>query len=85
MYYLKARDLDERTALLDHLKHCGVMAVFHYVPLHSSTAGLRFSRFHGDDRHTTRESERLLRLPLWYGMSSREHEQVIQAVQDFYR
>lgn len=85
MYYLKARDLGERSALIDHLKRAGVMAVFHYVPLHSATAGLRFSRFHGTDRHTTRESERLLRLPLWYGMSENEHKQVIHAVQDFYR
>lgn len=85
MYYLKARDLGERTALIDHLKQAGVMAVFHYVPLHSATAGLRFSRFHGTDQHTTRESERLLRLPLWFGMGDREREQVIEAVQDFYR
>jgi dTDP-4-amino-4,6-dideoxygalactose transaminase len=85
MYYLKACDLDERTAMLDHLKCAGVMAVFHYVPLHSATAGLRFSRFHGTDRHTTRESERLLRLPLWYGMSDNERKQVICAVRDFYR
>jgi len=85
MYYLKARDLNERTALLDHLKRAGVMAVFHYVPLHSAAAGLRFSRFHGVDRHTTRESERLLRLPMWYDMSNDEREQVINAVLDFYR
>lgn len=85
MYYLKARDIAERTALIDHLKRAGVMAVFHYVPLHSAAAGLRFSRFHGADRYTTSESERLLRLPLWYGMSDSERGQVIQAVQDFYR
>jgi len=85
MYYIKAHDLDERSALLDHLKHAGVMAVFHYVPLHSAAAGLRFSRFHGTDRHTTRESERLLRLPLWYGLEDAARDQVIQAVLSFYR
>ena len=84
MYYLKARDLDERTALLEHLKKADVMAVFHYVPLHSAAAGHRFSRFHGVDRYTTRESERLLRLPLWYGMPEQKIEQVIDAVKSFY-
>lgn len=84
MYYLKARDLDERTALLEHLKNAGVMAVFHYVPLHSAFAGHRFSRFHGTDRYTTSESESLLRLPIWYGMQEAEREQVINAVKSFY-
>ncbi|WP_347255929.1 dTDP-4-amino-4,6-dideoxygalactose transaminase [Brachymonas denitrificans] len=85
MYYLKARDLDERTALLEHLKHLGIMAVFHYVPLHSAMAGLRFSRFHGVDQYTTRESERLLRLPLWYGMQEEKRQKVIDAILSFYR
>lgn len=80
MFYLKVSDLDERTALLEHLKAQGVMAVFHYIPLHSATAGLQFSRFNGEDVYTTKESERLLRLPLWYGMSRQEIEQVVNAV-----
>lgn len=84
MYYLKCADLAERTALIDHLKSRGVMAVFHYIPLHSSPAGLRFGRFHGEDRYTTRESERLVRLPMYYGMSEADRETVVEAVRSFY-
>ena len=69
MYYIKVKDLDQRTRLINHLKENGVMAVFHYVPLHSSAAGRRFGRFNGEDVYTTKESERLLRLPLFYNLS----------------
>jgi dTDP-4-amino-4,6-dideoxygalactose transaminase len=85
MYYVKARDLDERTRLIAHLASRGVMAVFHYVPLHSAPAGRKFGRFHGADVNTTRESERLVRLPLWYGMNADILEQVVDAVLEFYR
>ncbi len=85
MYYLKAKDLEERTALIAFLKERGVGAVFHYVPLHSAEAGLRFGRFDGVDEYTTKESERLLRLPMYYGLTDAECDTVIQAVYDFYR
>ncbi len=85
MYWIKAKDLDERTRLIAHLKQKGVETVFHYVPLHSSPAGLKFGRFHGADRHTTRESERLLRLPMHYGLAESDLEQVVAAVEGFYR
>lgn len=85
MFYMKVSGLDERTALIAHLHARGVQAVFHYVPLHTSVAGPRFSRFHGEDRFTTRESERLLRLPIWYGMGQAEVDQVIDAVLDFFK
>ncbi|OUO46791.1 dTDP-4-amino-4,6-dideoxygalactose transaminase [Olsenella sp. An285] len=84
MFYLKAADLNERTALIEHLKRRGVMAVFHYVPLHSSPAGLRFGRFAGEDVYTTRESDRLLRLPMYYGLSEKDREAVIRAVLEFF-
>lgn len=84
MFYLKTRDLEDRTALIEHLKANGVQAAFHYVPLHSSPAGRQFGRFHGDDRHTTRESARLVRLPLWYGLSEADQAVVIDAVSRFY-
>lgn len=84
MFYLKVRDLEERTAILQHLKVQGVMAVFHYVPLHSATAGPLFSRLNGEDRYTTRESESLIRLPIWYGMQEAEIAKVIQSVVEFY-
>ncbi len=84
MFYLKVADLNERTALIEHLKRRGVMAVFHYVPLHSSPAGLRFGRFAGEDVYTTRESDRLLRLPMYYGLSEKDREAVIRAVLEFF-
>lgn len=84
MFYLIASSHEERTALLAHLKAHDVMAVFHYVPLHTASAGARFSRFNGEDRYTTRQSERLVRLPLWYGMPDADVRAVIQAVTSFY-
>ena len=84
MFYLKVADLAERTAFIDHLKGRGVMAVFHYVPLHSSPAGLRYGRFSGADEFTTRESDRLVRLPLYYGLAEKDRETVVEAVLDFF-
>ena len=84
MFYIKAKDLAERTALIAFLKERGVCASFHYIPLHSAPAGLKYGRFHGEDRWTTRESERLLRLPLFYGLSESELEFVCEAVGSFY-
>jgi dTDP-4-amino-4,6-dideoxygalactose transaminase len=84
MFYLKAKDLEERTALLAHLKADDIHAVFHYVPLHSAPAGLRFSRFHGEDVFTTKESERLVRLPLWYGLDELMHARIIRSLRRFY-
>lgn len=84
MFYFKVRDLDERAALLEHLKAKGVMAVFHYVPLHSATAGLQFSRSHGVDNYTTKESERLVRLPIWYGMQEADINHITQSVFEFF-
>jgi dTDP-4-amino-4,6-dideoxygalactose transaminase len=85
MFYLKCKDLDERTALLAHMKANDIQAVFHYVPLHSAPAGLKFGRFNGADRFTTSESERLVRLPLWYGMTSEISKRVIETVYKFYK
>jgi dTDP-4-amino-4,6-dideoxygalactose transaminase len=85
MFYLKTRDLAERTALLTHLAHADILGVFHYVPLHSASAGLQFGRFQGEDRYTTSESERLIRLPFWYGMTSGEIDSVVAAVILFYQ
>ena len=84
MYYLKCRSLEERTAFINFLKERGVMAVFHYVPLHSAPAGLRFGRFHGEDRYTTADSDRLVRLPMYYGLSDEDRNTVIKAVKEFY-
>ena len=85
LYYLKCRDLSQRTRLIAFLKEQGVQAVFHYIPLHSAPAGLKFGRFHGRDEFTTKESERLVRLPLYYGLKESDRRQVIDAVRAFFR
>ena len=84
MFYIKVKDLQERTALIDYLKQRGINTVFHYIPLHSSPAGKRLGRFHGEDRYTTRESERLLRLPMYYGLHTEEVDTVIEAIKAFW-
>ncbi|WP_355662377.1 dTDP-4-amino-4,6-dideoxygalactose transaminase [Halomonas salifodinae] len=85
MFYLKTADLEERTALLEHLKLRGILAVFHYVPLHTAKAGLDYGRFHRVDRFTTSESERLVRLPLWFGIDEKSQQKVIDAIFEFYQ
>ena len=84
MYYLKCKDLQERTALIDYAKANGVQLVFHYVPLHSAPAGHKFGRFSGEDQYTTSESERLVRLPLYYGLQKDDISSVIHAIRKFY-
>lgn len=85
MFYIKTKDLAQRSALINHLKENGIQAVFHYVPLHSSPAGQKFGYFHGTDEYTTKESERLLRLPLFYNITDDEISSVINAIKDFYQ
>ena len=85
MFYIKAKDLEERTELIQYLKSNGISAPFHYVPLHSSPAGMKYGRFAGEDRYTTRESERLLRLPMYYGITEQDVGTVVEAVKSFYR
>lgn len=84
MYYIKTKDMEQRSAFIEHLKRDGIYAVFHYVPLHSAQAGARYSRFHGNDEFTTVESERLVRLPIFYGMSEAENHHIIQSVNNFF-
>lgn len=83
MFYVKLKDLPERTKFIAFLKERGICAVFHYIPLHSAPAGLKFGRFAGEDEYTTRESERLVRLPLYYGIGEEDVEKVIAAVREF--
>lgn len=84
MFYLKAKNLEERSKLIAYLKENGVLAVFHYIPLHTAPAGKEYGRFHGEDIYTTKESERLVRLPLYYNMSECDQEKVIELVKKFY-
>ena len=84
MYYLKCRSLEERTALISFLKSRDILAVFHYVPLHSAPAGLKYGRFDGEDVYTTAESDKLVRLPLYYKLTAEDQAKVIAAVREFY-
>jgi dTDP-4-amino-4,6-dideoxygalactose transaminase len=84
MYYIKLRDIEERSAMIRHLREHGILAVFHYIPLHSAPAGLKFGRFDGIDEYTTKESERLLRLPLYYGIGDENRQTVIREVRAFF-
>lgn len=85
LFGVKATNIEERTNLIDALKEKKILSVFHYVPLHSSPAGKIFSTFHGVDKHTTRESERLLRLPLYFNMSDQDLEMVTKAIKDYFQ
>ena len=79
MFYLKCKDLADRTRFIDYMKERGIGCVFHYVPLHSAPAGLQYGRFDGEDVYTTKESDRLVRLPLYYGMTDEDRTAVIHA------
>lgn len=85
MFYIKAKDLEERTRLIAYMKENGIGCVFHYIPLHSAPAGRKFGRFHGEDQYTTKESERLMRLPMYYGLKPEDVEKVIETIKDFYK
>ena len=85
MFYVKAADIEERTALIQYLKEHDVQAVFHYVPLHSAPAGAKFGRMAGEDRYTTKESSRLLRLPMYYGLTEEDTAKVIDTIHGFYK
>ena len=85
MFYLKCKDLEERSAFIKFLGENGILAVFHYIPLHGAPAGKQFGRFNGEDVYTTKESERLVRLPLYYGLKEEEIEYIIGKVKEFYR
>ncbi len=84
MFYIKTKDIAERQALIDALKAQDILAVFHYIPLHSSPAGLKFGRFHGEDVYTTKESERLLRLPMYYSLTETDVDEVVSVIKKFY-
>lgn len=85
MFYIKTKDLDERTELQKFLKQNEIESVFHYIPLHSAEAGLKFARFHGEDKYTTKESERLLRLPMYYGLKEEDILKVVSKIKEFYK
>jgi len=85
MFYIKTESLAERTRLIKHLEMSSIKAVFHYVPLHTSKAGCKFGRFHGDDKYTTTTSERILRLPIYDGITNQDLRRVSERIYSFYR
>ena len=84
MFYIKLKDLEDRTSFIAHMKENGVGCVFHYVPLHSAPAGLKFGRFDGGDVYTTKESDRLVRLPMYYGLTDADVDKVIEVVKEYF-
>lgn len=85
MFYIKTQDLQERTKFISFLKSKGIGCVFHYIPLHSAPAGRMFGNFVGEDRYTTKESERLARLPMYYGLTVDEVEEICSCIRSFYK
>ncbi|OSM95822.1 MULTISPECIES: dTDP-4-amino-4,6-dideoxygalactose transaminase [Lonsdalea] len=84
MFYLRLRDIEQRNDFISYMKEAEILSVFHYIPLHSSPAGQKFGRFSGEDRFTTRESERLVRLPLFYNLRNVNQRTVISTVLSFF-
>ena len=84
MFYIKCKDLGERTEFIQFMKSLELNCVFHYIPLHSAPAGVKFGRFAGEDVYTTKESERLVRLPMYYGLTKEDCNKVIEGVKTFF-
>ena len=84
IYYIKTKDLPERTALIKFLKAKDIQSVFHYIPLHTAPAGIKYGRFNGEDKYTTSESDRLLRLPMYYNLKRKDATKVVEAIKEFY-
>ena len=85
MFYIKCRDLEERTSFISYMKEEGILTVFHYIPLHSAPAAVKYGRFAGKDLYPTKESERLVRLPMYYGLEQEKIEFICEKIKNFYR
>ena len=85
MFYVKVDDLETRTSLLEHLNQNNILAVFHYIPLHSSLAGLKFGRFDCDDIYTTFESERLIRLPMYFRLTKENVKLICEVIREYFK
>ena len=84
MFYIKCKDLQSRTDFISYMREKQIGCVFHYIPLHSAPAGVKFGRFDGEDVYTTKESERLVRLPMYYGIAKQDLEQVIASILSYW-
>lgn len=85
MFYIKVRDIDIRTAFIDYMKSRDVLTVFHYIPLHTAPAGIKYGRFNGTDEYTTKESDRLVRLPMYYKLTENEVDYICDAIHEFFK
>lgn len=85
MFYIKCKNLEERTKFIAYMKEKGILCVFHYVPLHSAPAGKKFGIFNGEDKYTTKESERLVRLPMYYGIDRKDLKLICDTIKEFYK
>ncbi len=85
MFYIKSKNIDERTKLIEYLKDNNIYTVFHYIPLHSSPAGIKFGKFSGIDGFTTSESEKLIRLPMYYGLKSEDINRICGVLIEYYK
>ncbi|MCI9140443.1 MAG: dTDP-4-amino-4,6-dideoxygalactose transaminase [Lachnospiraceae bacterium] len=85
MFYLKLKNIEERDSFNSFLKEKGILSVFHYIPLHSAPAGRKYGRFHGEDKYTTVESQRLTRLPLYYGLKEYQVEYIATKIKEFFK
>lgn len=84
MFYIKLKDLSERTKFIAYLKNKGIQSTFHYIPLHSAPAGIKFGRFVGEDQFTTTESEKLTRLPMYYGITEQDRKYVVDCIKEYF-
>ena len=85
MFYIKVRDMDVRTAFIDYMKSKDVLTVFHYIPLHTAPAGIKYGRFNGTDEYTTRESDRLVRLPMYYKLTEKDVDYICDCIHEFFK
>ena len=84
MYYIKLKNIEERTSLIKFLRQNDIECVFHYVPLHTAPAGLKYGRFNGEDKYTTKESERIMRLPMHYNLSEEDAKKVVTKIKEYF-
>jgi dTDP-4-amino-4,6-dideoxygalactose transaminase len=84
MFYIKVKNLEERTALIKYLKENDIIGVFHYIPLHSAPAGKKYGVFHDEDKYTTCDSERLIRLPLYYGLNKESVDKIVNCIKNYF-
>ncbi|MDE7113529.1 MAG: DegT/DnrJ/EryC1/StrS family aminotransferase, partial [Acetatifactor sp.] len=81
--YIKLENLVKRTAFIEYMKKHEILTVFHYIPLHTAPAGQQFGRFHGEDVYTTKESDRLVRLPMYYGLTVEQVDEICDRVEEY--